>query len=96
MLGFLLYLLLIGIVAGFLARLLVPGRDPMSVGATILLGIVGSFIGGFLGWALFGTDLADGALQASAIIGSVIGAVIALLVYRAIQSRSRHDGLARR
>jgi uncharacterized membrane protein YeaQ/YmgE (transglycosylase-associated protein family) len=96
MLGFLVYLLLIGIVAGFLARLLVPGRDPMSVGATILLGIVGSFIGGFLGWAIFGTDLADGALQASGIIGSVIGAVIALLIYRAIVSRSRHDGLARR
>jgi uncharacterized membrane protein YeaQ/YmgE (transglycosylase-associated protein family) len=96
MIGFLLYLLLIGIVAGFLARLLVPGRDPMSVGATILLGIVGSFIGGFLGWAIFGTDLDDGALQASGIIGSVIGAVIALLVYRALTSRSNRGGLARR
>ena len=91
MIGFLLYLLVIGIVAGFLARLLVPGRDSMGIGATILLGIVGSFIGGFLGWALFGKDLADGALQASGIIGSVIGAVIALLVYRAMSHRSgRH------
>jgi uncharacterized membrane protein YeaQ/YmgE (transglycosylase-associated protein family) len=68
----------------------------MSFGATLVLGIVGSFIGGFLGWAIFGTDLNDGALQASGIIGSVIGAVIALLVYRAIVSRSRSDGLARR
>ena len=91
MLGFLLYLLLIGILAGFLARLLVPGRDPMSVGATIVLGIVGSFIGGLLGWALFGHDLDEGALQASGVIGSVIGAVIALLVYRAVTSRgTRH------
>jgi len=96
MLAFLLYLLLVGIVAGFLARVLVPGRDSMSVGATIVLGIVGSFIGGFLGWAIFGTDLDDGALQASGIIGSVIGAVIALLVYRAVSRRSDHDGLARR
>ena len=96
MLSFLLYLLLIGIVAGFLARLLVPGRDSMSVGATILLGITGSFIGGFLGWAIFGTDLDDGTLQASGIIGSVIGAVIALLVYRAISHHSDHDGLPRR
>jgi uncharacterized membrane protein YeaQ/YmgE (transglycosylase-associated protein family) len=87
--------LLIGIVAGFLARLLVPGRDPMSVGATILLGIVGSFIGGFLGWALFGHDLADGALQASGVIGSVVGAVIALLVYRAVQKRGTHGHLTR-
>ena len=89
MIGFLLYLLVIGIVAGFLARLLVPGRDPMSVGATIVLGIIGSFIGGFLGWALFGTDLEDGALQASGVIGSIIGAVIALLVYRAVTNRGR-------
>jgi uncharacterized membrane protein YeaQ/YmgE (transglycosylase-associated protein family) len=94
--GFLLYLLIIGIVAGFLARLLVPGPDPMGVGATIVLGIVGSFIGGFLGWALFGTDLDDGALQASGIIGSVIGAVIALLVYRAIVNRRSGTGVSRR
>ena len=96
MVGFLLYLLLIGIVAGFLARLLVPDSDPMSVGATILLGIVGSFIGGFLGWALFGHDLANGALQASGVIGSVVGAVIALLVYRAVQEeRGTHGHLTR-
>jgi uncharacterized membrane protein YeaQ/YmgE (transglycosylase-associated protein family) len=89
------YLLLVGIVAGFLARLLVPGRDPMSVGATILLGIVGSFIGGFLGWVLFGHDLADGALQASGIFGSVIGAVIALLLYRAVAKRGARGHLVR-
>ena len=82
MLGFILYLLIIGLVAGFLARFLVPGPDPMGVGATLVLGIVGSFIGGFLGWALFGKDLDDGALQASGVIGSIVGAVIALLLYR--------------
>lgn len=87
MLGFLLYLLIIGLVAGFAAQFLVPGPDPMSVGATIALGIVGSFIGGFLGWALFGSDLDDGALQASGVIGSIIGAIIALLVWRATSER---------
>jgi uncharacterized membrane protein YeaQ/YmgE (transglycosylase-associated protein family) len=96
MLGFLLYLLVIGVIAGFLARLVVPGRDPMGLAATILLGIIGSFIGGFLGWAIFGTDLDDGALQASGIIGSIIGAVIALLIYRAITRRSDRGGLAHR
>ena len=91
MLGFILYLLVIGIVAGFLARLLVPGPDPMSVGATIVLGIVGSFIGGFLGYVLTHHDAKDGAFQASGIIGSVVGAVIALLIYRAVTHRSsRH------
>ena len=95
MLGFILYLLIIGLVAGFLARLLVPGRDPMSVGATLLLGILGSFLGGFLGWALFGADFDDGALQASGIIGSVIGAVLLLLLYRAV-TRDRVGGTNRR
>ena len=95
MLGFLLYLLVIGVVAGFLARLLVPGRDDMSIGATIVLGIIGSFIGGFLGWVLFGKDLSEGALQASGVIGSIVGAVIALLVYRAVTHRS-HTGIANR
>ena len=87
MLGFILYLLIIGLIAGFLARLLVPGPDPMSVLGTMALGIVGSFVGGFLGWALFGHDLKDGALQASGIIGSIVGAVIALLIYRAMTRR---------
>lgn len=88
MIGFILFLLVIGLIAGFLARLLVPGRDPMSFGQTLLLGIVGSFIGGFLGYLLFRKDGEDGAFQASGIIGSIIGAVIALLIWRAIQGRS--------
>ncbi len=46
MIGFIIGLIVIGLVAGALARLLVPGRDPMSIGATIVLGIVGSFVGG--------------------------------------------------
>jgi len=87
MIGFILYLLIIGIVAGFLARLVVPGPDPMSVPQTILLGVVGSFIGGFLGYVIFGADARDGAFQASGIIGSVIGAVVALLIYRAVKGR---------
>ncbi len=87
MITFLIVLLIVGALAGFVARLLVPGPDPMSILGTILLGVVGSFIGGFIGWALFGKDLADGALQPSGIIGSIIGAVIALLVYRAANHR---------
>jgi uncharacterized membrane protein YeaQ/YmgE (transglycosylase-associated protein family) len=95
MVGFVLFLLLIGVVAGFLARLIVPGRDPMSVWQTILLGIVGSFIGGLIGYVLFGADDEDGALQASGLIGSVVGAVIALLIWRAIQRRRPNHTLSR-
>jgi uncharacterized membrane protein YeaQ/YmgE (transglycosylase-associated protein family) len=69
--------LLLGLVAGALARLLVPGRDPMGWVGTIVLGIVGSFVGGFLANALFDD-------QAVGLVGSVIGAVIVLLIYNAV------------
>jgi uncharacterized membrane protein YeaQ/YmgE (transglycosylase-associated protein family) len=95
MLGFILYLVIIGLIAGFVARALVPGRDPMSVGQTMLLGIVGSFVGGFLAYVVFGADADEGAFQASGVIGSIIGAVIALLVYRRFAGSSRRGLTAR-
>lgn len=56
MIGFILVLLVTGLVVGALARLLVPGPDPMSLAATILLGIVGSILGGIVGRVLFDSD----------------------------------------
>ena len=85
-----LWAIIIGLIAGALARLAVPGRDDMSIVATLVLGLVGSLIGGFLGWLIFGRDANEGALQLSGVIGSFIGAVIALLAWRAYQSRSHH------
>lgn len=81
MLGTIIAAVVVGLIAGALARLIVPGRQDMSVPMTILLGIIGSFIGGLLGYLLFHKDAADGFLQPAGIIGSVIGAVIALLVW---------------
>lgn len=80
--------IIIGLLAGFLARAVVPGDDSMGVGGTLVLGLVGSLLGGFLGWLIFNKDGENGAFQLSGIIGSFIGAVIALLIWRAIQSRS--------
>jgi uncharacterized membrane protein YeaQ/YmgE (transglycosylase-associated protein family) len=82
MLWFIVVLLVVGFIAGGIARLLVPGPDPMSLFGTWLLGVIGSFVGGFLGYVLFGRDLDDGVVQTSGIIGSILGAVVALLVYR--------------
>ena len=87
MIGFILSLIIVGLIAGALARLLVPGRDPMGIAATILLGIVGSFVGGFLADALFRNDAEDLGLHPVGILGSVIGAIICLLIYRAVTSR---------
>ncbi len=87
MIGFIVGMVIIGLIAGFIARALVPGRDPMGVLGTILLGIVGSFVGGFLGYVLFGNDVTQGAIQPSGIVGSIIGAVIVLVVWRAMAHR---------
>jgi uncharacterized membrane protein YeaQ/YmgE (transglycosylase-associated protein family) len=92
--GLIITLIIVGLIAGALARLLVPGKDPMGIGATILLGIVGSFVGGFLGYVIFHKDASDGFFQPSGLIGSIIGAIIALLVYRAVSGRNR--SMARR
>ncbi|MDW3217059.1 MAG: GlsB/YeaQ/YmgE family stress response membrane protein [Acidimicrobiales bacterium] len=87
MLWFLLILLVFGLVFGAIARLLVPGPDPMGVGGTWLLGVVGSFVGGFLGYLIFGADLDDGPIQVAGVIGSIIGSVVTLLVYNLVSDR---------
>lgn len=81
MLGLIVSIIVIGLIAGALARLLVPGRQNLSILATIVLGVVGSFVGGFLGYLLFGKDAGDGFLQPAGIIGAVIGAVLVLLLW---------------
>lgn len=91
---FIIVLFVFGLIAGAIARLLVPGRDPMGLLGTAALGIVGSFIGGFLGYVLFRKDAVEGALQPASLLGSIIGAVIALLVYRAVTRRRSHRGYA--
>ena len=81
--------LIVGLIAGFIARAIVPGRQNMGIIATLILGIVGSFVGGFLGALIFHHDVQDGLFQASGIIGSIIGAIIVLLIWMAIRGRSR-------
>lgn len=88
MLGLILTIIIVGAIAGFVARLLVPGRQDLSIVATIVLGIVGSFVGGLLGYLLFGKDAGDGLVQPAGIVGAIIGAVIALLIWTATQRRS--------
>jgi len=91
MLGLIITLIIVGLIAGALARLLVPGRQHLSIMGTILLGIVGSFIGGFLGYVLFHKDGQDGFFQPAGLLGSIIGAVIALLIWERVSGGSRRS-----
>ena len=74
--------ILIGLAVGIVAKLLMPGRDPGGWIVTILLGIAGSFVGGFLASTLMGRDQ-----QAAGWIGSIIGAIVLLFIYRLIVGR---------
>lgn len=93
MIWFIISLIIIGAIAGYLARLLVPGPDPMSVPETILLGIVGSFVGGILANLIFHGEID---FEAGGIIGSIVGAVIALLIYRQVKARGSAPATRRR
>jgi uncharacterized membrane protein YeaQ/YmgE (transglycosylase-associated protein family) len=77
--------IIIGGLAGGLAKLLMPGRDPGGCIVTILLGIAGALLAGFIGQSLGLSSTSDGA----GFIGAVIGAFLILLIYRLIVSRRR-------
>ncbi|WP_250280811.1 MULTISPECIES: GlsB/YeaQ/YmgE family stress response membrane protein [unclassified Frankia] len=98
MVEFIIVTLLLGLVVGAVARLVLPGPDRIGIGGTIIVGIVGSFVGGFLGYALFNKDAGEGPLQPSGVVGSVIGAVLVLLAWRAVNGRGsyRHQRYVRR
>jgi uncharacterized membrane protein YeaQ/YmgE (transglycosylase-associated protein family) len=85
MLGTIVGLIIIGFFAGLIARALVPGKQSMTILQTILLGVIGSFVGGFLGRLLF--HHGSGFVQTSSWIGSIIGAIIALLIYIQVEQR---------
>lgn len=88
MIGLIVSIVVVGLFAGALARLLVPGRQNLSIAMTIVLGVVGSFVGGFLGYLLFHKDSAAGFFQPSGILGSVIGAVVVLLIWLKVGGRN--------
>jgi uncharacterized membrane protein YeaQ/YmgE (transglycosylase-associated protein family) len=73
-----LWMLIIGLIAGAIAKLIMPGKDPGGIVVTMLLGLGGSFLAGFLGHALGWYREGRGA----GLIGSIIGAVVLLAIYR--------------
>jgi len=83
----LIWFIVVGFLAGLVARAIMPGKQSMGLGLTTLLGIVGSFVGGFLSSLFSRTPVS--LFRPSGIIGSVIGALAVLAIYLAVSNRRR-------
>ncbi|HEY2934129.1 MAG TPA: GlsB/YeaQ/YmgE family stress response membrane protein [Acidobacteriota bacterium] len=79
----LLWMIIIGLIVGALAKLIMPGRDPGGIIVTILLGIGGALLAGFLGRSM--GWYAEG--QAAGFLASLVGAILLLMLYRLIARR---------
>ncbi|MGN6791791.1 MAG: GlsB/YeaQ/YmgE family stress response membrane protein [Streptosporangiaceae bacterium] len=96
MVMYIIVLLIIGLIAGAVARLLVPGRDPIGFFGTILLGVVGSFVGGFI-WNLIEYHrIAPHKFHTVGIIGSILGAILVLILMRLTHTERGHRRRFRR
>ena len=79
--------IVLGLIAGALAKLIMPGRDPGGIIVTMLIGIAGAIVGGFV-FGRFGGGGVTG-VNLGSIIVAVVGALILLAVYRMVASRRR-------
>jgi uncharacterized membrane protein YeaQ/YmgE (transglycosylase-associated protein family) len=79
------WMLIIGLVAGAIAKLIMPGKDPGGIIITMLLGVAGAFVGGFL-FRMLGI----GGEGPAGLIGAVIGALILLFLYRMVTKNRGH------
>jgi uncharacterized membrane protein YeaQ/YmgE (transglycosylase-associated protein family) len=78
-----LWMFIVGLIVGIVAKFLMPGKDPGGFIVTGLLGVAGMFLGGWLASLIFGSHLtATGSIEPSGFIGGVIGSLILLIVYR--------------
>ena len=94
MLGELIAAIVIGIIAGYIGRALLPGKDPLGFVGTVAVGIVGALVG----WALFTYVLGIGdsdKFDLGGIIGAVIGTMLVLLIVRAVRGNRSHAHPAR-
>ncbi|MGW7463734.1 GlsB/YeaQ/YmgE family stress response membrane protein [Streptomyces xantholiticus] len=81
--------ILIGLLAGMIAKLLMPGKDPGGIIITMLIGIVGGLLGGWLGKVIFGVDSIDGFFDLSTWIAAIVGSLILLALYRLFTASRR-------
>lgn len=80
--------IIFGLIAGAIARFLKPGNDAASWITTIIIGIVGSVLGGFLGRIFFGADVTNDVFSFYSLAMSVVGAIIVLYAYNALSRKA--------
>lgn len=90
MVVFIVVLLIVGFIVGAIARLLMPGRDSIGIAGTIVLGVVGSFAGGFLQNLIEYHSLSIHSFHPVGLIGSIIGAWVLLLLLRLTKLEPGH------
>lgn len=78
--------IVLGLIAGAIAKFLMPGRDPGGIFITIIIGIVGAIIGGFIGQALGVGDVTG--FNFPSLIIAVLGSIVLLIIYRMVRGRS--------
>ncbi len=81
--------IILGLLAGLIAKAILPGDDPGGLIITAIIGIVGAILGGFLAQALFGADPMDEFFDISSWLTAIVGALILLLIYRMVAGRGR-------
>jgi uncharacterized membrane protein YeaQ/YmgE (transglycosylase-associated protein family) len=81
--------IILGLIAGAIAKALLPGDDPGGIIITALIGIAGALIGGFVAAAVFGADPMDEFFDISSWLTAIIGAMVLLLAYRMVTGRRR-------
>jgi uncharacterized membrane protein YeaQ/YmgE (transglycosylase-associated protein family) len=85
--GFIAFVIL-GLLAGAIAKALLPGDDPGGLIVTTIIGIVGAILGGFLAAALFGAHPLDDFFDISTWLTAIVGSILLLLLYRLVTGRS--------
>jgi uncharacterized membrane protein YeaQ/YmgE (transglycosylase-associated protein family) len=78
---------ILGLVAGLIAKSLMPGNDPGGYIITAVIGMVGALLGGFLAGALFGADPLDEFFDISTWLTAIVGSIILLALYRVVVNR---------
>lgn len=76
--------IVLGLLAGIIAKAIFPGNDPGGFIVTTIIGIVGAILGGFLGKVIFGVDSLDNFFDISTWITAIVGALILLGIYRVV------------